>query len=202
MHIPNNSAHTYLSSAFGIADTREACVESAQRVYDRLLLRTPGEDILSFETLALVAKDKDDDLDEEIAKALIKIFRPDRDGNLQLLDFVKSVDNVYKSCRLLSANIRNAKYTDAAVESIVNFCFWFAIGIFVLSELGLDPWAILLSLSSLIISLSFALGTTASKYFDVRTWMPECADYPPFSNFLVLSSFPGNVICPPTAPVW
>lgn len=155
-----------MPSAFGIADTREACVESAQQVYDRLLMRTPELNVLPFETLALVAKEKEDDLDEETAKELIRIFRPDREGNLTMLDFVKSIDNVYKSCRLLNANIYNSKYTDAAVESVVNALFWFCLIIFVLTELQLDPWAILLSLSSLIISLSFAFGSTASKYFD------------------------------------
>lgn len=72
------------------------CVESATKVYERLLLRTPEKDILDFETIAILAKDADGFVDENQVKELIKIFRPDRDGKLTLVEFVKSVDNVYK----------------------------------------------------------------------------------------------------------
>lgn len=64
---------------FGEADTREHTIESAQRVYNRLLLRTPGEDVLHFETLALLALvDDDNTIDQEKAKDLVRLFRPDR----------------------------------------------------------------------------------------------------------------------------
>jgi hypothetical protein len=80
------------------------CVESAAKVYERLLLRTPEKDILDFETIAILAKDADGIVDENQVKELIKIFRPDRDGKLTLVEFVKSIDNVYKgeqNCLLL-----------------------------------------------------------------------------------------------------
>ena len=79
------------SVAFGPASTREECIESAERVYHRLLLSTPERKILSFDTLALLAVHKDGTLDEEQLKELIRLFRPERDGNLTLLDFAKSV---------------------------------------------------------------------------------------------------------------
>ena len=60
---------TYLLSyVFGPADTRENCIESAQNVYNRLLLRTPGKQVLEFETLALVALLDDDTVDQHKAK--------------------------------------------------------------------------------------------------------------------------------------
>ena len=91
------------SSAFGPCDTREACIDSAQVVYEKLLLRTPQREDLNFETLALVATRGDGYIDETKVKALIKVFRPARDGTLTMLEFVKSVDNVgfLVDCRLL-----------------------------------------------------------------------------------------------------
>lgn len=38
----------------------------------------------------------------------IKLFRPDRDGMLTVLDFAKTVDTVYKEIKLLRANVLNS----------------------------------------------------------------------------------------------
>jgi len=45
---------------------------------------------------------------QDKVRELIKLFRPDREGNLTVLDFVKSVDAVYKELRLLRASISNS----------------------------------------------------------------------------------------------
>lgn len=68
------------SYAFGPADTREAFIESAQKVYTRLMMRTPDKNVLHFETLALLALHKDGTIDQQKAKDLVKLFRPDRQG--------------------------------------------------------------------------------------------------------------------------
>jgi hypothetical protein len=68
------------SYAFGPADTREACIESAQKVYTRLLMQTPDETLLHFDTLALIALQKDGTIDQEKARHLMKLYRPDRQG--------------------------------------------------------------------------------------------------------------------------
>ncbi len=85
-----------LSAPFGAAETRVQCMVSAQRVYQRLLKKTPDTGVLHFDTLATLAIDKRGKLNKEKARALIRLFRPDRNGNLTLLDFVKSCDNMYK----------------------------------------------------------------------------------------------------------
>jgi hypothetical protein len=60
---------TYLFSyAFGPADTRTNCIESAQNVFNRLLMRTPGKQVLEFETLALIALLDDETVDQQKAK--------------------------------------------------------------------------------------------------------------------------------------
>jgi hypothetical protein len=58
--------------------------------------------------LALLAKDEKGGIDQEKAKDLIRVFRPERDGSLSKLEFVKSIDAIYKELRLLAANISNS----------------------------------------------------------------------------------------------
>lgn len=89
-----------LSVPFGNAGTRKDCLESAQKIYRRLLMRTPGNPILHFDTLMALAVDKHGKLNKEKARALIRLFRPDRQGNLTLLDFVKSCDAMYKKVKV------------------------------------------------------------------------------------------------------
>lgn len=125
------------SYAFGPADTRENCVDSAQNVYTRLMLRAPDEDVLQFETLALLALQEDDEtIDQQKAKDLVKLFRPDRDGNLTMLDFVRSIDSVYKEFRMLNASIQNSSQIDRAFENMFNVIFYVIVCTITLSQLG------------------------------------------------------------------
>jgi hypothetical protein len=96
------------SGHFGLADTRENCVEGSQDLYGRLMLRTPEASCLQFETIALLGLKKDGSIDQSMIKDLIRLFRPDREGNLKMIDFVKSVDSVYKEIRLLRASVVNS----------------------------------------------------------------------------------------------
>jgi len=121
---------------FGQADTREACIESSQKVYNRLM-GDSTEPVLQFETIALVALDDDQTIDQQKAKALIKLFRPDRDGKLTMLDFVKSVDTVYKEYRLLQATIDNSARIDQSFENLFNVVFYILVVTVILSQLGL-----------------------------------------------------------------
>jgi hypothetical protein len=82
--------------AFGVCRNRLECIEGAETVFRDLLLATPGKYELSFDVLALLAINDDGEMNEQKVKQLIKVFRPERDGSLTLLDFVKSVDEVYK----------------------------------------------------------------------------------------------------------
>ena len=77
------------SYAFGKADTRDDCIQSAQNLYFRLLEKST-DDEFHFNILGLTALQSDGSLDQEKLKTLIKVFRPNRDGLLSLLDFVKS----------------------------------------------------------------------------------------------------------------
>ena len=78
------------SYSFGKAGMRNYCVRSSQSLYLRLLGQSPDR-TLHFNVLGLLALQGDGSLNEEKLKSLIKVFRPDRDGRLKLIDFVKSV---------------------------------------------------------------------------------------------------------------
>lgn len=143
------------SPAFGPADTREICIESSQNVYDRLLLRDVEDyDDLNFDVLAVLAT-RTGEIDEDKLKELIKVFRPDRDGRLSKLAFVKSIDATYKRMRLLSANIHNSSQLDIAVENLINVAFYFLLGCLILAVLGFDPFQFFFSLSSFVLGMQF-----------------------------------------------
>ena len=143
------------SLAFGPADTREACVESAQKVYSRLLSLTPDKDVLPFDTLAVLAKNKDGDIETDEMKELIHLFRPERNGNLTCLDFVKSCDDVYKEMRLLRASIANSGQIDHAFEIMVNVVFYVIMFIIIFVVLGWDPLTLFVSISGIILAFAF-----------------------------------------------
>lgn len=102
------------SGHFGLANTRESCIESCQDVYERLMMRNPNDNVLSFEVVAILALDKKGEIDTTAIKELIRLFRPQRNGTLTMLDFVKSVDSVYKELKLLRASVANSSYVFGA----------------------------------------------------------------------------------------
>jgi hypothetical protein len=160
-----NSAFPF-GVAFGPADTREHMVDNAEKVYQRLLSSHPDKLILNFDTFALLAIQPDGTLDLDLLKSLVSLFRPQRDGSLSLLDFVKSVDSVYKELRLLRASVANSSKLDCAFEKIVNIVFYFVLGCIVLSIFGVDPLVLFASVSGFVLGFAFMIGSAASKYFE------------------------------------
>jgi hypothetical protein len=153
--------------SFGLADTREHCVESAQEVYRSLLVAEPELNVPCFETIAVLARDDTGELDQLKLRELIRIFRPDREGKLTMLDFVISVDSVYKSLKILRASIHNASQIDHAFEQIINALFYIVLACVVMACLNMDPIAIVLTFSSILIAFAFVIGRACSKYFEV-----------------------------------
>eukprot|EP00977_Amphora_coffeiformis_P029733 scaffold42631_cov168-Amphora_coffeaeformis.AAC.1 len=154
------------SGSFGLADRRETTIESAQEVYGRLLLRSPDPDTLNFDVIALLGVGRDGELDCGKLKDLIKLFRPDRDGTMECVDFVKSVDEVYKELRLLRASVANSSKIDRAFETIFNLVFYAILFCLILSQLGYDPLALFLSISGVVLAFAFMIGSASSKYFE------------------------------------
>ena len=146
------------SVAFGPADTRQGMIKSTERVYNRLMLYTRNSNVLHFDTLALLAVEPDGTLDETKLRKLVRLFRPDREGNLTLIDFAKSIDSVYKDLRLLRASVANSSKIDYAFERIFNILFYFIVGCIMLSVVGVDPLTLFASISGFILGFSFMIG--------------------------------------------
>jgi hypothetical protein len=156
------------SAAFGIADTREVCVTSAQEVYDRLLLKNQAlSSTLHFDTIAALALLRNGELDNDRIKELIRTFRPDRDGAISIVDFVRSVDGVYKELRMLRATVVSSSKIDKAIEKIINIVFYVVMACIILSQTGYNPLTLFLSLSSIILAFAFMIGSASAKYFEV-----------------------------------
>lgn len=141
--------------AFGRADNRESCLESSQKVYHRLLTRQDKGDVLHFDTIAVVALNSDGTMDEDKMKDLVRLFRPSRQGELSEIDFVKSVDSLYKEFRLLQTSINNSGSVDRAFETLVNIVFYIVLWCVMLYIFGIGPVALFVSFSSVFDSLCF-----------------------------------------------
>jgi len=131
------------------------------------MLLTPDEDVLPFDTLAVLAKTKDGEINTDEMKELIRLFRPERNGNLTCLDFVKSCDQVYRHMRLLRASVANSGQIDHAFEILVNIAFYLIVAIIILVVLDLDPLALFVSISGIILAFAFMISSASSKYFEV-----------------------------------
>jgi hypothetical protein len=152
--------------AFGPTTNRECCIQSGQSVYERLFARQGSDDVLHFDSIAEIAVCKDGTLNRPKLKALVRMFRPARDGELTMIDFLKSVDSVYKEFRVLQASIENAGTVDRAFELMVNWVFYIILWTIILYIVGLDPLGMFLSISSFIIGFAFMIGNASSKYFE------------------------------------
>ena len=152
--------------AFGSCANRDECISASHNVFRQLLRITPGRLVLPFSTLALAAYNDSDDEDLSKQKALRRVFRPDRRDDLTLLAFVQSVDAVYKRLRYFRASVGNASVINNVMESIINGIFYFVLGLLLLSFMQINPWTLLVSMTSLLVSVSFALGPSVSKYVE------------------------------------
>lgn len=72
--------------------TRAICVDSSEALFNRLVENDPNASLLPFETLAQLAYDSKGELMRPKVKALIKLFRPDRQGWMTKIDFLNSID--------------------------------------------------------------------------------------------------------------
>jgi hypothetical protein len=155
------------SKAFGLADNRNNCINSAQEVYNRLLKYTASESLLPFETLNILALDEKGERSEEKHKALVCLFPPDGEKKLSLLDFVKSYDEVYRKFRTFRAAVSNSSVLNNAYERIVDVLFYFLLLLLVLTILRYDVVQTVATVMSVVLSFSFAFGPAVSKFTQV-----------------------------------
>ena len=154
--------------AFGICATRDQVIKSARKTYRRLL-RSTSLSILSYDIIRLLALDEEGNLIEAKAKALKRLFRPDNRRELTLLAFVQTCDSVYKRLRFFRASVGNASVINKVLESIVDGLVNFLLALVIMTILQYNPYPVLVSLSTLMVSFAFAVGSSASKYIEVSS---------------------------------
>eukprot|EP00970_Alexandrium_tamarense_P009980 scaffold1976_cov187-Alexandrium_tamarense.AAC.9 len=125
--------------SFGPAFTRETCIKSSKSLYKRLLGFNPDSPVLHFDVIGVLAYDAEGNFDEQKAKGLVRLFRPDK---------------------LLLVNQSHV------LENIFNSVYFFFLGLVILSILHMSPWTLLMSLSTVMVSFAFALGPSAAKLIE------------------------------------
>jgi Mechanosensitive ion channel len=156
-----------LGIAWGDVSTRQKMVLNSQSVYWKLKrLSNDQRDGLKFDTIAGLCEQPDGTLHPDELKHLIGLLRPDRDGFLSLAEFVKSVDSVYKEAKLIHASVKNSEKIDREFEKALNLPFYTVVFCIILSQIGLNPLALFISLSPLILGFSWMIGSASSNMFE------------------------------------
>mmetsp|Transcript_32345 Transcript_32345/g.78322 ORF Transcript_32345/g.78322 Transcript_32345/m.78322 type:complete len:1238 (-) Transcript_32345:93-3806(-) len=153
-------------SSFGPAFTRDSCIKSAKSLYTRLLALSPGSPALHFDIIGVLAYNIDGTFDDKKARSLVRLFRPDKFDEVSLLHFVQSCDGVYRKLRYLRASVGNSTLIDSVLENIFNGIFFFFLALIIMSVMKLNPWTLLVSLSTVLVSFAFALGPSAAKLIE------------------------------------
>ena len=162
--------HYPFSYSFGEASTRELCCKSAVRTFRRL---AEGDSHVPFEAIAVLAITNDGYLDSKKQEELKRLFLPDADGEVSQRNFVQSCDDVYKRLRYFRASVANSSLIDKFLEEVLSGFFVFALVLCELAVLGYNPYPILVSVSALIVSSTFAIKVSAANYFEVSQGLLE-----------------------------
>ena len=99
-------------------------------------------------------------------RKLKKLFTPDRAGGLPLLAFIQAIDQSYKRLVFLRASLRNSKMLDGVLKRLFNGIFYFFMTLLLLSLMHLNPWPLIVSITSIIVSISFALGSSVARFVE------------------------------------
>lgn len=73
---------------------------------------------------------------------------------------------VFRKLYNIRASITNSSMMDLVLEDIMNTIFYFIMACIVMAVLNFNPWGLLLSMTSVIVSFAFALGPSVSKYIE------------------------------------
>ena len=155
-----------LIASLTAATTREENIKSAKGLYRRLLDLEPGSPTVHFDVFGVLAYNIDGTFDQHKAKSLVRLFRPSKFDDITLLHFVQSCDSVYKRIRYLRASVGNATLIDGVLENIFNCVFGFVLALTIMSVMKMNPWTLLVSMSTILVSFAFALGPSAAKLIE------------------------------------
>jgi len=161
-----NSPYPF-SDSFGSFDTREQFLQSATDLYKRLhkFRADDSSRHIPFEVLTVIAYDDDGNFDVEKEKTMSKMFKPCSKSDLVTYeDFLQACDTMYKKLRFFLAAVENASKIDTVLERTAKYFFFSFLAVVLMTILEFDPWSLLLSVSSLLVSFSFALGPSISTF--------------------------------------
>lgn len=179
------------SRSFGHAGTRDECIKSAEQTFERLMLQCPTKTKLSFNVLSVLATDEDGLPDQKKMNQLRRVFRPDRYNELSLLAFVQSYDTVYRKLRYFRASVGNNSVIDKVLGEGLDKIFYFLLLLIICVVMDYNPWTLLVSMSTLIVSFAFAVGPSASKYIEGMLLIAARRPYDLGDRILIVS--PENV---------
>ena len=146
--------------------THDQVLESAANTYQRMLASSERS-ALSCDVLYLLAEDEDGaTVDRAKKRNIRKLFHPDASNDVSGFSFVQACDSLYRRMRYFRASVGNASVIDHALESIVDGLYHFVLCLVMLSILQINPWPLLVSISTLLVSISFAVGPSAAKYIE------------------------------------
>lgn len=166
------------TESYGPADTRINCVNSAKRLFRKLKLyaaeKYPTETkkyprLLPYRVLSELCEHltkNENHEQDQLQKSLKKLFHPGKNHLLSLQSFVISCDNVYKRLKNLRASVANSSAIDIVLGDMFNIVFYFLVGLLVMVILNMNPFGLLLSITSVIVSFAFALGPTVSTLIE------------------------------------
>lgn len=149
--------------AFGPASTRNELIKSAQILYHRLLKLAPGSSALPNSVMSVLSENEDGTIDMDIKKSINNLFPADGDGEIPILAFIQNCDVVYRRLRYFRASVGNSSVIDKVLEAIIDGFFSLGLTVVILSLLHFNPWPLLVSMSTLLVSFAFAIGPTAAK---------------------------------------
>jgi hypothetical protein len=181
------------SENFGKVSSRDELIIAAESIYRRLLMLVPGSRLLPFYALEAVTAGDDGSEDQEKKTLLKYLFRADARGDITIIAFVQSCDFVYRQLRYFRASVGNAKVIDKQAEIIINAAFRFLLFLFIISMLKFNPWTLLVSMSTLLVTASFAVGPSCAKAIEVRRY--GCCYFPLLCYLTSNFDFLGCVLC-------
>mmetsp|Transcript_8271 Transcript_8271/g.11966 ORF Transcript_8271/g.11966 Transcript_8271/m.11966 type:complete len:635 (-) Transcript_8271:61-1965(-) len=192
------------SSSFGPAGNRNECIKSTQKVFRKLLRATlNGGEAIPFWLIKEVAIDTHNGetvVNEAKCVRLKRLFRPNVEDELPLVAFAQSCDGVYKRLCFFRASVGNSSVIDKVLESIFDTLFNFILGLMILGVFQINPYPMLVSISTLMVSFAFAFGPSASKYIAGVLLIAIRRPYDLGDRILVCS--PDNVKNPGYAYTW
>jgi small-conductance mechanosensitive channel len=85
---------------------------------------------------------------------------------LTLLDFCKSIDELYKELRLLRLALQNDAHMNKTSEKLINIVYYFIVICCFLAALGINPFTLFMGVAGIVVGFAFMIGGASSKYFE------------------------------------